>query len=181
MAIAVGVGTTPGIYRCSSSHDFSAKAELSNFLPAQNALHDVSKTSQVTPRRGDLALSSLRLLDFFCRHNNRSSSMIHREDFRHRFRREARQGVDIMPKKNFFQQTSVRADGSNANLQQRSTEEVDRRRTQHQEIRVCINKTCRRSGSLETLDIIRSLAPPSVTVQSCGCLGEKPRPLRASG
>jgi hypothetical protein len=168
MAIAVGVGTTPGIYRCSSSHDFSLKAELSNFLPAQNALHDVSKTSQLTPRRRDFELSSLRSLDFFCRHNNRSSSMIHREDFRHRFRRGARQGVVIMPKK--FQQTSVRADGSNGNLQQRSTEEVDRRRTQHHEIRVCINKTCRRSGSLETLDIIRSLAPPSVTVQSCGCL-----------
>ncbi|CAM6017087.1 unnamed protein product [Sphagnum balticum] len=171
MAIAVGVGTTPGIYRCSSCHDFSAKAELSIFLPAQNALHDVSKTSQVTPRRRDLALSSLRLLDFFCRHDNRSNSMIHREDFRHRVRRGARQGVVIMPKKNFFQQTSVRADDSNANLQQRSTEEVDRRRTQHHEIRICINKTCRRSGSLETLDIIRSLAPPSVTVQSCGCLG----------
>lgn len=43
---------------------------------------------------------------------------------------------------------------------------------QHHEIRVCINKTCRRSGSLETLDVIRSLAPPNVTVESCSCIGK---------
>lgn len=42
------------------------------------------------------------------------------------------------------------------------------------EIRVCINTTCKKSGSLETLDVIRSLAPPNVTVESCSCLGKCP-------
>lgn len=44
-------------------------------------------------------------------------------------------------------------------------------REQQHEIRVCINKTCRKSGSLEMLDVIRSLAPPNVTVESCSCIG----------
>lgn len=55
-------------------------------------------------------------------------------------------------------------------------EDMDRDRkllSQHHEIRVCINKTCRKSGSLETLDFIRSLAPPNVTVESCSCIGKK--------
>lgn len=47
-------------------------------------------------------------------------------------------------------------------------------REQRHEIRVCINKTCRKSGSLETLDVIRSLAPPNVTVESCSCIGTQP-------
>lgn len=54
-------------------------------------------------------------------------------------------------------------------------EDMDRDRkllSQHHEIRVCINKTCRKSGSLETLDFIRSLAPPNVTVESCSCIGK---------
>lgn len=43
---------------------------------------------------------------------------------------------------------------------------------QQHEIRVCINKSCRKKGSLETLDVMRSLAPPNVTVESCGCIGK---------
>ena len=59
-------------------------------------------------------------------------------------------------------------------------EDMDRDRKlllQHHEIRVCINKTCRKSGSLETLDFIRSLAPPNVTVESCSCIGKKTQHL----
>ncbi|KAF5203240.1 tetratricopeptide repeat (TPR)-containing protein [Thalictrum thalictroides] len=40
------------------------------------------------------------------------------------------------------------------------------------EIRVCVNRTCRKQGSRETLDILSSLAPPHVSVTSCGCLGK---------
>jgi hypothetical protein len=40
-----------------------------------------------------------------------------------------------------------------------------------EEIRVCTNRTCRRQGSLQTLETLSGLAPPNVTVKSCGCLG----------
>ncbi|KAK7358084.1 hypothetical protein VNO77_00005 [Canavalia gladiata] len=40
-----------------------------------------------------------------------------------------------------------------------------------QEIRVCTNRTCRRQGSFQILEALSGLAPPNVTVQSCGCLG----------
>ena len=40
------------------------------------------------------------------------------------------------------------------------------------EIRVCTHRTCRKSGSLHTLDILQDLASPNITVQSCGCLGK---------
>ncbi|KAJ4960509.1 hypothetical protein NE237_020419 [Protea cynaroides] len=39
------------------------------------------------------------------------------------------------------------------------------------EFRVCVNKTCRRQGSRETLEILSALAPADVSVNSCGCLG----------
>eukprot|EP00257_Ricinus_communis_P007776 XP_002524632.2 uncharacterized protein LOC8289783 isoform X2 [Ricinus communis] len=39
------------------------------------------------------------------------------------------------------------------------------------EIRVCTNRTCRRQGSMQTLEIMRDLSPPNVSVNSCGCLG----------
>ncbi|XP_050220393.1 uncharacterized protein LOC126670660 [Mercurialis annua] len=39
------------------------------------------------------------------------------------------------------------------------------------EIRVCTNRTCRRQGSTQTLEIIRDISPPHVSVNSCGCLG----------
>lgn len=39
------------------------------------------------------------------------------------------------------------------------------------EIRVCVNKTCRRQGSFETLEILTGISPPDVSVKSCGCLG----------
>ncbi|GMN59345.1 hypothetical protein TIFTF001_028424 [Ficus carica] len=40
-----------------------------------------------------------------------------------------------------------------------------------EEIRVCTNRTCRRQGSLLTLETLSALAPPPVSVKSCGCLG----------
>ncbi|GMP32873.1 hypothetical protein CsSME_00006433 [Camellia sinensis var. sinensis] len=39
------------------------------------------------------------------------------------------------------------------------------------EIRVCVNRTCRRQGSMQTLEILSGIAPPNVSVKSCGCLG----------
>ncbi|XP_050386418.1 uncharacterized protein LOC126802763 [Argentina anserina] len=41
-----------------------------------------------------------------------------------------------------------------------------------QEIRVCTNRSCRRQGSMQTLESISitALAPPTVAVKSCGCL-----------
>ncbi|CDP20474.1 unnamed protein product [Coffea canephora] len=43
--------------------------------------------------------------------------------------------------------------------------------TSVEEIRVCTNRTCRRQGSLDILQILSGIAPPSVSVNSCGCLG----------
>ncbi|KAL5537522.1 hypothetical protein UlMin_044754 [Ulmus minor] len=40
-----------------------------------------------------------------------------------------------------------------------------------EEIRVCTNRTCRRQGSFQTLEILTSLAPANVAVKSSGCLG----------
>ncbi|KAF9624012.1 hypothetical protein IFM89_007710 [Coptis chinensis] len=39
------------------------------------------------------------------------------------------------------------------------------------EIRVCVNTSCRKQGSRETLDILSSIVPPHISVTSCGCLG----------
>ncbi|XP_074317741.1 uncharacterized protein LOC141653788 isoform X2 [Silene latifolia] len=39
------------------------------------------------------------------------------------------------------------------------------------EIRVCTNKTCRRQGSMVTLDTLLGIAPPHVSVSPSGCLG----------
>ncbi|KAJ3692976.1 hypothetical protein LUZ60_012071 [Juncus effusus] len=39
------------------------------------------------------------------------------------------------------------------------------------EIRVCVNRTCARQGSRETLLTLSGLAPPEFSVVSCGCLG----------
>eukprot|EP00249_Psilotum_nudum_P018403 c26786_g1_i1 orf=403-1407(-) len=39
------------------------------------------------------------------------------------------------------------------------------------EVRVCTNKACRKNGSLQTLELLRGLAPPDVSVESCACLG----------
>ncbi|CAI0427650.1 unnamed protein product [Linum tenue] len=39
------------------------------------------------------------------------------------------------------------------------------------EIRVCTNRTCRKQGSFQTLEILTGIAPPSVSVNSSGCLG----------
>ncbi|KAJ4838490.1 hypothetical protein Tsubulata_012374 [Turnera subulata] len=40
-----------------------------------------------------------------------------------------------------------------------------------QEVRVCTNRTCRRQGSMQTLQVLTDLSPPDVSVKSCGCLG----------
>ncbi|WOL05347.1 hypothetical protein Cni_G14075 [Canna indica] len=39
------------------------------------------------------------------------------------------------------------------------------------EIRVCVNRTCGRQGSRETLAVLSAIAPPRISVLSCGCLG----------
>ncbi|KAK6921340.1 hypothetical protein RJ641_015018 [Dillenia turbinata] len=39
------------------------------------------------------------------------------------------------------------------------------------EIRVCVNRTCRRQGSFETLEVLSGVSPPNIAVKSCGCLG----------
>ncbi|WVZ23265.1 hypothetical protein V8G54_001809 [Vigna mungo] len=43
--------------------------------------------------------------------------------------------------------------------------------TEGMEIRVCTNRSCRRQGSFQTLETLYGVAPPNVTVKSCGCLG----------
>lgn len=40
------------------------------------------------------------------------------------------------------------------------------------EIRVCLHRICSRKGSIETLQLLTDLAPPDLTVKSCGCLGK---------
>ncbi|KAH8487495.1 hypothetical protein H0E87_026165 [Populus deltoides] len=40
-----------------------------------------------------------------------------------------------------------------------------------QEVRVCTNRTCRKQGSFQTLEVVTDLAPPDITVKSSGCLG----------
>lgn len=39
------------------------------------------------------------------------------------------------------------------------------------EIRVCTNRTCRKQGSLDALQVLSGVAPPFLAVNSCGCLG----------
>ncbi|KAK1417925.1 hypothetical protein QVD17_27061 [Tagetes erecta] len=39
------------------------------------------------------------------------------------------------------------------------------------EIRICTNRTCRRQGSSEILQVLTGIAPPTISVNSCGCLG----------
>ncbi|KAK3041915.1 hypothetical protein RJ639_002197, partial [Escallonia herrerae] len=39
------------------------------------------------------------------------------------------------------------------------------------EIRVCVKRSCRRQGSMDTLQILSGIAPPGIAVTSCGCLG----------
>ncbi|ERN09480.1 hypothetical protein AMTRI_Chr09g32530 [Amborella trichopoda] len=44
-------------------------------------------------------------------------------------------------------------------------------RNEVKEIRVCLNKSCRKLGSRETLELMSDLAPPEISVKSCSCLG----------
>ncbi|GAA0176092.1 hypothetical protein LIER_29148 [Lithospermum erythrorhizon] len=53
---------------------------------------------------------------------------------------------------------------------QESIEEETKKKN-HIEIRVCTNRTCRKQGSLDTLLVVSGIAPPNVSVTSCGCLG----------
>lgn len=39
------------------------------------------------------------------------------------------------------------------------------------EIRICVNRTCGKQGSRETLEVLSSIAPHGVAIASCGCLG----------
>ncbi|KAK9078179.1 hypothetical protein SSX86_002236 [Deinandra increscens subsp. villosa] len=42
---------------------------------------------------------------------------------------------------------------------------------QANEIRVCTERACRRQGSAEVLQVLSGIAPPTISVNSCGCLG----------
>ncbi|CAN0907371.1 hypothetical protein LINGRAHAP2_LOCUS24770 [Linum grandiflorum] len=44
-------------------------------------------------------------------------------------------------------------------------------RAETNEIRVCTNRTCRKQGSFQTLDLLTGIAPPTIVVNRCGCLG----------
>ncbi|KAI0500498.1 hypothetical protein KFK09_018715 [Dendrobium nobile] len=39
------------------------------------------------------------------------------------------------------------------------------------ELRVCVNRSCGKQGSRETLEVLSSIAPHGVSIASCGCLG----------
>lgn len=39
------------------------------------------------------------------------------------------------------------------------------------EIRVCVNRTCSKQGSREIFSVLADIAPPEISVASCGCLG----------
>ncbi|KAK1326830.1 hypothetical protein QJS10_CPA01g00117 [Acorus calamus] len=39
------------------------------------------------------------------------------------------------------------------------------------EIRICVNRTCRRQGSMDALETLSGIVPAGVSVTSCGCLG----------
>nr|GEY70540.1 hypothetical protein [Tanacetum cinerariifolium] len=38
------------------------------------------------------------------------------------------------------------------------------------ELRVCTNRSCRRQGSMDVLQVLSGIAPPDISVISCGCL-----------
>lgn len=40
------------------------------------------------------------------------------------------------------------------------------------EIRVCTDRSCRKQGSFDVLQVLTGIAPPNVTVNSCGCLAK---------
>lgn len=68
--------------------------------------------------------------------------------------------------KSALQQNSVKYSSRSTTILVRASE------SRNLEIRVCSNKACRKSGSIQTLDVIKSLAPANVSVESCGCLGK---------
>lgn len=76
--------------------------------------------------------------------------------------------------KSALQQNSVKYSSRSTTILVRASE------SRNLEIRVCSNKACRKSGSIQTLDVIKSLAPANVSVESCGCLGELPNSWRRS-
>jgi hypothetical protein len=43
--------------------------------------------------------------------------------------------------------------------------------TEKIELRVCVNRTCAKQGSRDFLLTLSALAPPGLSVSSCGCLG----------
>ncbi|KAH7857494.1 hypothetical protein Vadar_013360 [Vaccinium darrowii] len=73
----------------------------------------------------------------------------------------------------------LRSSSSSSKLNRRSTPIITRLNqhvtnsstTTSSEIRVCVNRTCKRQGSMETLKTLSGIAPPHVSVNSCGCLG----------
>lgn len=39
-------------------------------------------------------------------------------------------------------------------------------------ILICHNRTCRKQGAVEVLAALKSIVPPDLTAQACGCLGK---------
>jgi (2Fe-2S) ferredoxin len=39
-------------------------------------------------------------------------------------------------------------------------------------ILVCHNRTCRKQGAVEVFAALRSIVPPDITTDACGCLGK---------
>ncbi|CAI9113324.1 OLC1v1013901C1 [Oldenlandia corymbosa var. corymbosa] len=64
-----------------------------------------------------------------------------------------------------FKPSIIRSSGNSTNY------DVKEEKMDVEEIRVCTNRTCRRQGSLEILQILSGLSPSGVSVNSCGCLG----------
>ncbi|KAD6453916.1 hypothetical protein R6Q59_015678 [Mikania micrantha] len=54
----------------------------------------------------------------------------------------------------------------------KSTKPINAVAPEANEIRVCTNRTCRRQGSPEVLQVLSGIAPPTISVNSCGCLGQ---------
>lgn len=52
-----------------------------------------------------------------------------------------------------------------------TTDHDEKKKLAVEEIRVCTNRTCRRQGSLDILQILSGISPPCLSINSCGCLG----------
>ncbi|XP_009779983.1 uncharacterized protein LOC107779875 isoform X2 [Nicotiana tabacum] len=74
-----------------------------------------------------------------------------------------RQSFSSFPNSKPIDSTRIKASPIEAEAEQELKRKI--------EMRVCTNRTCRKQGSLDTLQVLSGIAPPYVTVNSCGCLG----------